>query len=454
MRLSEFQENVNIAKGAWVILIASASGMALAFGGRLILMRLFSPNDYGVFSLAWIILNLLSLLTLMGLQESSARQIAFCESRGNTAGTATVIRYSLEGVFVVGILISLALFHFAPSIASILNEAQLVTVLRTFAAILPFLVLIHLLASLFRGFGKTTPKVLFFDLLRNGLFPVFLLPVILLGASFQLAMWAFLAAHVVTCIAFLFYAAKRLPRPTKIHSEITRRSILTFSLPILVLVVASSVVTWTDTLMLSYYKTSTIVGLYNGAWAVAQLLLLPATAMAFLFLPTASRLFEQKLATNLKRSYALVTRWTLALAAVPLLAFLIFPQYILGTLFGPAYVEASTVLQLLTLAYAAHLLFGPNYVALTAVGKTRSLLVTSIVAVGLNTGLNILLIPTWGMTGAAVATAISFIVMRGMLTLHLYRATKVHPLCFNPFQLQPEDKYILRYVRDLLTRKK
>jgi len=451
MKASELQENLDMAKGAWIILIAAAGGMALAFGGRLLLIRFFSPSEYGIFSLAWIILNFSSLLSLMGLQESSARQIAFYESRNDRRSTTTIIRYSTEGILIASIFTSLVLFFLSGYIAEAFKEVQLEAILKAFAVALPFLALTHLLASIFRGFGRTKPKVVFFDLLRNSLFPLLLLPVGLLGIPFQTAMWTFVAANILTGIAFVIYATKRLPRLTEVSPTITRRSLLTFSLPILVLVTSSSAIAWADTVMLGFFKTATTVGLYSSAWAIAQLLLLPAAAVAFLLLPTASKLYEQDLMTNLKRSYTVATRWIMALALPLLLSFLLFPQFILNLLFGAAYVDASNVLRILTLAYSLHFLFGPSHITLTAIGRTRLLLKAAILGVVLNVGLNAFLIPVWGMIGAAAATAVAFAVTYSILALSLYRATKVHPFGLNHLQLLPEDKYILSYLRELLS---
>lgn len=449
--ISELRENLNIAKGAWVVLLAIAGGMALAFGGRLLLTHLYTAKEFGVFSLAWIILNISSLLALLGLQESVPQRIAYYKSANNPKGVAVTIGHSLSGALLTSSAISLTLFIGAPSIAGLLKEELLVSVLRAFAIALPFLVLTHLLAAIFRGFGKIKPKVIFFDLLRNGLFPLALLPLsMLLGVPFKDAMYIFVITYVITGLAFLVYCKGRLPRPLGNDSEVTRKSLFAFSLPVLALVTTSNIITWTDTLVLGFYQTTRIVGIYNGAWTIAQLLLLPVTAIAFLFLPTAARLYQQGRIQSLKRSYIVVTRWSVVLASPLLIACWVVPQFVLGTLFGSEYAEASNALRILSIAYALRFLMGPSYAALTAVDKTKQMLRASVLGVALSIGLNILLVPVWGMIGAAVSTTIASAAVQVTLAVSLYKKTGVHAFGINHLQLLDEDKHVLGHVIKLL----
>lgn len=449
--ISELRENLNIAKGAWVVLLAIAGGMALAFGGRLLLTHLYTPKEYGVFSLAWIVLNISSLLALLGLQETVSQRIAFYRSAGNNRGVAIAIGHSLEGVLVTSLCISTVLFTGAPYVAGVLKEELLVSVLRAFAIALPFLAVSHLLAAIFRGFDRIKPKVIFFDLLRNGLFPLVLLPLgLLLGVSFKDAMYLFVTTYVITGVVFAIYCKGRLPRPLGGDTDITRKSLYAFSLPVLALVTTSNVIAWTDTLVLGFYETTRTVGIYNGAWTIAQLLLLPVTAIAFLFLPAATRFYEQNRMDDFKRSYTVVTRWATLLALPLLVACWACPRLILGTLFGSEYAEASNALRILSIAYALRFLIGPSYVALAAVARTKQMLQASALGVALSIGLNILLVPRWGMVGAAISTTVASAAVQGTLAVRLYQKTGVHPYGINHLQLLDEDRHVLGHIKSLL----
>ena len=437
-------DNLRIAKGAWLYLVAAASGMLLAFVGRLLLARFYTQSEFGVFTLAWIVLNFGSLVALLGFQESSTRQIAYHRSRNETDEAAILVRKTLILITITSTLIAIAIFLTSPLIASGLNEPRLADVLKMFAIAIPLLALTHLLAAIFRGFGQVKPKIIFFDLMRNGLFPLLLLPFGLLGVSFLPSMSSLLLACTITATTFLAYARKKLPQSKK-PVDVKLKPLITFSLPVLVLVVSSTIVSWTDTVMLGYFKTSDIVGLYNGAWSVAQLLLLPVAAISFLFLPKAATLHEQGQISELKRSYTVTTRWIFGLAMPILITFLLFPKPLLSLLFGPTYIGAHNVLRLLSIAYAFHFLFGPAHSMLTATGKTKSLLAASLLGVSLNICLNYFLIPTWGIMGASTATVASFLLMYGLLALRL-KAIGLHPFGRDWYKWAPEDVQIFQYI--------
>jgi O-antigen/teichoic acid export membrane protein len=83
----------------------------------------------------------------------------------------------------------------------------------------------------------------------------------------------------------------------------------------------------------------------------------------------------------------------------------------LATVVGDAYAEAYHVVPLVALAYALN---GIQYCVAPGVHiaeKTRLLTITTVAGALLNLGLNFVLIPSWGMMGAAWATALSFLLV-------------------------------------------
>jgi len=65
-----------IAKGTGIIFFGTMVGMLFAFGSRVLLARFFTQNEYGIYSLAFIILNIAVIISILGLQEGCTRQIA------------------------------------------------------------------------------------------------------------------------------------------------------------------------------------------------------------------------------------------------------------------------------------------------------------------------------------------------------------------------------------------
>jgi O-antigen/teichoic acid export membrane protein len=66
-----------------------------------------------------------------------------------------------------------------------------------------------------------------------------------------------------------------------------------------------------------------------------------------------------------------------------------------------------------------------------ALGRPRLVLFDGIIGATINVSLNVLLIPVWGIKGAAVASASSMLVMNVLKSLQIYYLARVHPFSYS-----------------------
>lgn len=102
--------------------------------------------------------------------------------------------------------------------------------------------------------------------------------------------------------------------------------------------------------------------------------------------------------------------------------------HVLLSLFGPAFTAGHGLMAILFAGILAKALVGPGEVLLTMSGEQRLCALVYAVALAANIGLNVTLIPLFGVTGAAVATA-SAMVLEAML-LHLAVRGKLSIILF------------------------
>ena len=423
-----------IAKGTAIIFFSTIIGMLFAFGGRVLMARFFSQSEYGIFSLALVILNIAAVISTVGIGAGSTRQIAYYRGKDDMAKVQAVISSSPQIALIASVLLSLVLFFTSGVIsAQIFHEPGLALPLKIFSIAIPFFVLIHILSSLFRGFDKVEPSAYFRDILRNGLFPLLLLPVILFSLSFLAGIYAFLASVILTGLAFTVYTLKKAPLTPKRCSPVNpmAKELLLFSLPLLGVAMLQMVILWTDTLMLGYFKASEVVGLYNGAVPLARLIPLTLTAMSFIYVPVISQLYSQNLTGEMKRTYQVSTKWIFSGSFPLFLLLFLFPETILRFFFGAGYAEAAVALRILSLGLVFSTFLGANGMTLLAMGKTRLLMWASLLAAGLNVIINIILIPPWGITGAAIASLISYLARNIFCSVKLYQLSRIQPFTRN-----------------------
>ena len=446
-----------ITKGAGIILIGTALGMLLAFIGKVLLVRYVTPSEYGIFSLGLVFFNIIVAVSRLGLYQGTPRYIAYYRGKKDEGKVREVAYASIIISLSASVLLALCLCLTSNLISTnFIHDQALATPLKIFTIAIPFFALINIFSLIFQGFEKARPNV-YFNLLQNALFLALLGLVIALSLSFLSIVYTFVASTVFTFLAFAVYTSRKNPLPqspsrrgsstlTSLfkgfwggskgdndegETKSVAKELFLFSLPVLGSVILGSIMTWTDTLMLGYFMTSDMVGLYNGAVPIARLLQVFLGSFAFLYLPLASQFFARNQMEELKRIYQVLTKWIFS-ATLPLfLIFLLFPEAVLNFLFGSSYIEAAPALRLLALGYFVHAFLGPNGNTLVVIGKPRRVMWAMLTGVILNIILNISLIPIMGITGAAIATASAYIIFNMITATILYSISKIQPFTKN-----------------------
>ena len=106
---------------------------------------------------------------------------------------------------------------------------------------------------------------------------------------------------------------------------------------------------------------------------------------------------------------------------------LLFPDSILRILFGEEYVSGATALSILSLGFFLSVSVGPVASIILTLGRTKLNLLVSIISALLTVILSIVLVPIYGINGAAVATGISQVSFTAILFLFVYKFLKTQP---------------------------
>jgi O-antigen/teichoic acid export membrane protein len=144
-------------------------------------------------------------------------------------------------------------------------------------------------------------------------------------------------------------------------------------------------------------------------------------------MPILSELHAENRSGELRRLYTVVTKWVF-LGTLPLfMLFVLLPSEIISVTFGAKYAEAGLTLAILAVGFFSHTLVGPNENTLKSIGATRRVMYDNATAAGVNIVLNIVLVPTYGIVGAAVGTSVAYVVLNILYTYHAYELAGVQP---------------------------
>lgn len=421
-----------IVKGSGIVFFGFIAYSLLFLGSNIIIARLWGQTNFGIFSLAFSIFSIVAAISCFGLDRGVTRNIAFQKGRKNHEQIIRLISSSLSITFIISIITSGCLYFLSDSIALyVFQTPQLSIALRIFSIALPFFNVLTVLLSIFRGFQNVKPFVLFQQIALSLLFFLFLIPPFFINFSVNSIFYAYVFAIIGSLLLLLIYlkifSQIRLPRISDFHL-MTAKNLMFFSLPLVGTTLLQRIIQWTDTIMIGGLQTAAIVGLYNAARPLSLFLTAPLSAILLMFTPMVSSMYGAKRNDDMRRSFITITRW-LCILTIPLfLFFILFPDTLLGLFFGSSFIPAALTLQILSIGAILQNLTGPNGAYLLALGKSKIIFYASLATAIINIGLNVWLIPLYGIEGAAVASSISIVSVNAIKCFYLYRIHRVHPV--------------------------
>ena len=163
-----------------------------------------------------------------------------------------------------------------------------------------------------------------------------------------------------------------------------------------------------DYLILGYFVDSKLIGVYSVTYKIGVFVLFVASSVGAVIAPKFSKLYAKDDIAGLKNMLATAIRMNILLTLPVVLVILIFKDYILG-LFGSDFKIGTVSLLILVFGQFVNALTGPVGYLLSMTNYEKAVRNTTILACLANIVLNLLLIPKWGISGAAVASMVSII---------------------------------------------
>jgi O-antigen/teichoic acid export membrane protein len=160
-----------------------------------------------------------------------------------------------------------------------------------------------------------------------------------------------------------------------------------------------------------------MITLYSIATGFAPLIYVFSGTVIGSFMPVVSEAYRRNDHEEIKKASATLLRWTTIMSFPVFLMILVFPAEILGILYGTKYSAGAMALVLYAIGIFFSIFSWPVYYVLSAMRRINVSVKILLVGTFVNIVLNALLIPGYGIDGAAFGSAVSFVVMTA---LYLY----------------------------------
>ena len=394
--------------------LLSFSGMSLGSVFRymfsIIMARFLGAQMLGLYSLGNAITRIAEILALLGLDNGVLRFVS--RDTEDKVNVNRSIYTSLKIGLISSILIAVLLFLSAEKIVNeILNEDSfLITVIKVFAISLPFTVL-----TLISSFATQAFKILKYKIFVNQIVNPLTLLIAFVTSYFLLGIeLSILLPTVVSSIIGLMFILKFLTNfssisLSKIIGTTVDKDILKFSVPLMFVSAIGIIMHWIDIIMLGILSNATEVGMYHPIERTAGLVRMILFAFAGIFAPIFSEHYFKKNKNGMKDSYQSSSKYILAFS-LPIFIFLFIFSEPMLLVFGTEF-QNYFALKVLLLGIFIQTIFGLGSSTLTMSGYTKFNLLNVSIALFLNIISNSILIPLYGLTGAALATSFSLIVL-------------------------------------------
>jgi len=376
----------------------------------IIITRSLGAADYGIIILTYSIIVIIAMAASLGLNEGIVRYISFFLGKDDAGRAKGVLISSLKLVSFSSVILAVILFFSAEFLAQrVFSKPEIALPLKIFSlAILPLA-----LGRIFTAGLQAIQLVKFRILVENAVRPLVLLVILALllvtgisGVNYVIG--SYIGSIVVGCALAAVLLIRTYPAlmSSGISPIYEYNQLLKFSLPLFGVGVLTFVVERIDIFMLGYFMPSEQVGVYGATARTANIVLLPFTAFALIFLPLVAAYHGKEEMGKILLLFKLVTKWIVTMS-LPLFIILSLFSGEIMLVFGPSFPMGRICLILLCCGWMCQNLGGPANGLIMMTGHSRLNLINYLIICVSDIILNILLIPRYGIEGAALATAIS-----------------------------------------------
>lgn len=421
---------VRAATGSFVIKIV---GAAIALVTQIVLARLLGVSEYGkyVYALTWI--GLIGLLAKHGMDTALTRFVPAYNANLEWRLLRGILRHSSRSVLLVSILCAVA-----GGIAVVLLRARMESGLADVLLLSFILLPIISLTALRQATMQALRHVVLAQLPDNVVRPVVLLAVAVVLAVAMAgplnAMHVMSANIAAAAVAFVIGGRLLLNvLPKEIWSAETEArgsEWLRASMPMFFISGMNVVMSQTDIVMIGPMLGSDAAGMYAAVTRVTGLVGFGLVAVNSIVAPMISELYSVHRYAQLQKMITMSARGVFVFTIVVCLGLGLFGEFILG-FFGAEFRAGYGPLLVLLVGQAVNALAGSVGFLMIMTGHQTQAAVIVFASAVANIALNAILIPRFGLMGAASATAATTALWNIAMLVFVHRKLGINSTVFS-----------------------
>ncbi|MFQ6082633.1 MAG: flippase [Candidatus Aminicenantia bacterium] len=423
------QEITTIAKGAGIVFIGTIIGAGLRYVFQIIIARNLGVELFGTFFLGFAVFKVAGMITELGLPNGIIRYVALFYGERDERRVKGIITLAVKVVILSSIIIATLIILLSKTISfNLFHKIELTNILRLFAMAIPFTTLTTILVFSTQGFKIMKYKVLVREIFEPLVRITLVIILFIFGWKLYGVIFSYLIPLILGPLLAFYYLKKIFPQITRkeVLPIYETKKLLDFSWPLLFVQFLGLSMLWIDTLMLGFFKTFQDVGIYSAAQRTALLGSIIISSFNSIFAPVISDLYNRKELDKLNNYFKTVAKWIFTFSFPLFLLMIFFAESILNV-FGHEFIKGATCLIILSIGWIIYSGVGSVGQMIIMSGRQKLHLVNMSSILFMNIILNLILIPKYGIIGAAIATSTSIILFSIIELIQVYLILKIHP---------------------------
>lgn len=368
----------------------------------IIIARTLGAELQGIYTLIVLLPTMLVTFMNFGIAPATVFNIGKKERSLNTIISTNIVLSFFISISAIGVGVIFAILAQNTLFEGVGLKALLVVLL-----VLPFLFINSFLQAVYQGTEnfRRYNEILVLNKVIESVFLVIVLIIFKLGLTGALIAYS-IGAVLPTYLIYRYFKKDRFKFKIADFSWSLSKEYFRYGYKAHLSNIVSFLNYRMDILMVSFFLNPLAVGVYNIAVSIAERLWIFSTPVSAALFPRISSLESDEERSKLTVT---VTRYVLYLSIIVGIVFYVISPLAIKILFGNEYSDASNVIKLLLVGitvFAAERILSND---LAGRGKPELNLYTSIFTVLCNLTLNIILIPLYGINGAAISTSIAYI---------------------------------------------
>ena len=400
---------VQLAGGSALNLLGTVVRQVSIFGITLVLARWLGASAVGEYSQAYAIHALVVLASLVGMRIAMTHFVATFRADGDFGAVKGVVRIGLGVSGFMSVALAIVVFVSADLVATeYLADPDIAPLIRLSAIAIPFATLMTTALAATQGFKTMGPLAGVGMITEPSARLVLTTAVLLGGLGLEAAFGAFVATSCLGAFLSLLFIHRFLHRMPVRKPKYPFRVVANYAGFSWISSLATQGILWADILIVGFFVASDDVGIYGVSTRAILLAATAITPLTAAMAPQVADAWRRGDISGLSGIIRTLTGWTWRIS-LPLVAIVaLYPAEILR-IFGDEFVAGRLVVLILVPGVLAEAFGAPASVLLNQTRRTRLNMVLSVAALVFNVLANVILVPRFGIEGAAVAWTLTLV---------------------------------------------